>query len=120
VIGDLVAGSIIGIRHILQCIPMSTAIARVYTDEGFVVAADGRAQNSIDGSTNDNTKKIFLVNKPGIAIAYSLAGTVGITPRSSAETIFDVYRQVRSAIESSGLRDAKPKSLHEYVDLVGK
>lgn len=65
-IGDLVRGSIIMLGPVPRCMPMPTAIARIYIDQGFVVAADGRAQNSIDDSVDDNTQKIHLINESDI------------------------------------------------------
>lgn len=116
-VGDIPFGSIIRFRQVPYCIPMPTAISRIYTKEGFVVAADSRSQNSETGENCDSTQKIFLVNKPGILLAYSLAGTVGITPTNSAEIIFDFYRESSRAIESDRVRNARPKTLHEYADL---
>src|ERR1017187_1690816 len=100
-IGEFRGGSVVRLRPTPYCIPMSTAISRVYTKDGFVVAADGRAQNSEDGSIiSDSTQKIFLINQPNISLAYSLAGTVGITPEKSDNVIFDFYDESRRAVES--------------------
>jgi len=115
--GDFRGGRVIRLCRIPYCISMPTAISRVYTNEGFVVAADGRAQNSETGESNDSTQKIFLINKPGIALAYSLAGTVVIGPKNSNEIIFNFYRELSRTIESGQFERSRPKTLHELVRL---
>src|ERR1039457_7383111 len=57
------------------CIPMSTAIARIWTSDGFVVAADGRQTNSLTREVmTDSAQKIFPVEHPHRKLAYAIAG----------------------------------------------
>jgi len=54
---------------------MSTAIARIYTKEGFVVAADGRRLSGKTGDiASDDVQKIFPLVRAGCNMAFSVAG----------------------------------------------
>lgn len=55
---------------------MSTAIARIYTPEGFVVAADGRTLNAATGKVGTDTmQKIFPLHHEQGDIACVIAGS---------------------------------------------
>ena len=48
------------------CIPMSTAIVRIYTADGFVIAADGFSTEDPTGTA----QKIFHTSTPSWALAF--------------------------------------------------
>jgi hypothetical protein len=67
---------------------MSTAIARIVTPEGFVIAADGRAFDKIKQVVvSESEQKIFPVS--GTRLAYSIAGTNLITRGETDDIVFD-------------------------------
>src|SRR5690242_9871498 len=69
--------------------PMSTAIVRIYTQEGFVIAADGRRRRTRDWKIiSDHVQKVFPVVEPGRSIAYAMTGTTQI-PAENEEILFD-------------------------------
>ena len=78
---------------------MSTSIVRIYTPEGFVIAADGRNYNA-DTKTvvSDSVQKIFPIEQMGGRLAYTLTGTCEITPRHSNEVTFDLLPWIHEAI----------------------
>ena len=94
------------------CIQMPTALAHIFSDEGFVIAADGfDIVRTSDGPkvVSDHAKKIFQL--PGINrdIACSLIGMVTLFSDAGDETIFDFISEcVRAArvVESAPVRDA--------------
>jgi len=62
---------------------MPTAIVRVYTNEGFVIAADGRnlnseAQPGTDPIITDEAQKIFPAQHHKASLAYAIAGVAGL------------------------------------------
>jgi hypothetical protein len=73
-----------------------TAIAAVYTPEGFVIAADGLRR---DGETlepvSDCAQKIFWGAHPNFVFAYAWTGTVGLRlPTGEFVSLIDVANQV--------------------------
>jgi hypothetical protein len=97
-----------------NCVPMSTAIARIYTPDGFVVAADGRAYNSDKQKVvSDSVQKIFCINQPSrVLMAYTLAGNVGLA-REDSEVIFDFVTETAKAVET--LSPRIPKTVWHYA-----
>lgn len=97
-IGDLVdvgPGKFVGgVR-----VPMSTAIVRTYTSEGFVIAADGRACGGEDGKVEtDSVQKIFPIGSSSIGfLAYSISGTVSIASRDATEIAFNFAEEINRA-----------------------
>src|SRR5438876_11478296 len=82
----------------LVCLSMSTAIVRTYTDEGFVIAADGRAIKTEDLSLlSDQAQKIFQIPGQGGLLAYAIAGTAQITVEDSNEVVFDLAAEISKA-----------------------
>jgi len=57
-------------------VPMSTAIVRTYTSDGFVIAADGRVRGAEDGCViSDTVQKIFPIGgSTPYFLAYSISG----------------------------------------------
>jgi hypothetical protein len=90
---------------------MSTAIARIYTSEGFAVAADGRGTTQ-SGIATDTAQKIFPICDPNKSLAYSLAGTVGFTS-NDGQTIFDFRSETAKALQATDTSGAT--TLDEYV-----
>jgi len=80
-----------------------TAVALVYTDSGFAIAADGRctwSDESPEGETmrkhdTDTQQKIFKASWTGADIAYLLTGMVANFNRS-----FDLVAETRQALGS--------------------
>ena len=91
---------------------MSTAIAKHYVYEGFVIAADGRKRDSeTHAIISDKTQKIFEI--PGMQIGYALMGTVELSPENSEEITFDFCSQIVNGIADLGQRTFK--DLLEYA-----
>jgi hypothetical protein len=92
-----------------------TAIGRIYTLEGFAVAADGRKSRSADNSAViDTAQKIFALNDSHISIAYTFAGTVGLTPDDNPdEATFDFIIETRKALAT--ICADIPRTLKEFV-----
>ncbi len=94
------------------CTPMSTAIARIYTPEGFVIATDGRATDPDDG-TWFAVQKLFPIEQPARRLAYILADTVAITRKNSKEIVFDFAQGIVEAIKVT--TGTQSRSLYEYA-----
>ena len=81
-----------------------TAIAVVYSSEGFAIAADGREMRDAEVNTDDR-QKIFAI-EPEETLAYALAGSAIIT-HTTATTQYnleaDVARAVQQAISGDAL-----------------
>ena len=83
------------------CTPMSTAIVREYTAEGFVIAADGRKSKPDGTVVSDTVQKIFPHVGPGRVLAYSLAGTVMFTAdHDENDIVFDFVAQTAEVAKS--------------------
>src|SRR5690349_6986057 len=75
-------------------IPMSTAICRIYTKDGFLIAADGRMRCSADGSINDATQKIFPFEQER-TLSYCCFGLVRLgSAEQEGEIVFDFKKAV--------------------------
>ena len=96
-------------------IPMPTVIARIYTPDGFVVAADGRDFH-FESSTvlSESVQKIFRISNPNRELAYSFTGTAGITPKDSGNVVFNMIGETTKAVEE--LSQRKFRSLWHYAD----
>jgi hypothetical protein len=93
---------------------MSTAIFGSYTQEGFVVAADGRAVNSDDPSKVKNwEQKIFDISGNGNHIACSFSGNIELTPEQSEDVVFDFRKAIVEA--SKDRSDPGSMDLHGYA-----
>jgi hypothetical protein len=101
------------------CLDMSTSIVRIYTTEGFVIAADGRNYSlETKQIVSDTVQKIFPVEQPGRRLAYSISGTSELTPENSSTVIFDILNAIHEGVES--LRDRTLKSLWHYCDALAE
>lgn len=91
-------------------VSMPTAIVRTYTNEGFVIAADGRKTKTQDGSVvvvSDATQKIFPVVGQAQSLAYAIAGTVQFTPKDSDEIVFDLIAEISNASQEFASRRSR-------------
>ena len=85
---------------------MPTAIVRLYTPEGWVIAADGRKRNSETGETWDDTQKIFPVIQRGRSLVYGIAGDAGISDHTHKNIAFSSHAEAAKAIDSLPKDDA--------------
>src|SRR5262249_6568102 len=110
-IGDLIIPPLL---HQAGCIPMPTAIARVYTNEGFVIAADGRSFNhKTQEPHNENTQKIFPIQvSADIQLAYSIAGFVEIGATTECPTL-NLVRIVED--NCPDLNRNPPEQFRDYI-----
>src|ERR1035437_8402022 len=85
---------------------MSTAIARVYTPEGFVIAADGRQANNMTKEVvNDSVRKIFSIQHQTRQLAYAIAGPIAFG---------DFAYPIEFAKATDTLKDSRAKSLWHF------
>jgi hypothetical protein len=95
------------------CLDMSTSIVRIYTNEGFVIAADGRNYSLETKMVVDDTvQKIFPIAQSGRSLAYSISGTSELTVEKSAEVVFDTISAIHEAVRQ--LSERTFKSLWHY------
>lgn len=97
-------------------VPMSTAIVRIYTPEGFVIAADGRKGNTVTREVaTDSVQKVFPVDHSDKQLAYSFAGTAGIGAVGAGEALlFDFPLETKRAIDR--FLDIRFKSLWHFTE----
>lgn len=85
---------------------MPTAIVRTYTGDGFIIAADGMAQDNNKKVTSLEKQKIFPFGGTKL-MAYSMAGQTKIGPDEGPETWFDFKKRIDAAVKSVSMdRDA--------------
>jgi hypothetical protein len=95
--------------------PMSTAIFRTYTSEGFVIAADGLRRRGSDGPiVRKYVQKIFPVEDAHRALAYGLAGLVYMGDNETP--VFDFA--IETARAASVLTPRAPADLTRYAELL--
>jgi hypothetical protein len=75
---------------------MSTAILRIYTGDGFLIAADGLAKEKDGSVSNLAAQKIFSFGAGG-SLAYSIAGRSKIGPDDSPRISFSFEDQLDEA-----------------------
>ena len=113
-IGDLVdvgPGRFLGNRVL---VPMSTAIVRTFTEEGFIIAADGRARGAEDGIKKyDDLQKIFAIGNNPRSLAYSISGAASIATCDGTEIAFDFITEINRATEALSMR--RYDNLGEYA-----
>jgi hypothetical protein len=98
---------------------MSTTIVRIYTPEGFVIAADGRNYNpETKTKVSDSVRKIFLIEESARRLVYSITGTCELTPKESSEVAFDVLARIHNAIAEFAGQNFR--SLWRYADALSK
>jgi hypothetical protein len=87
---------------------MSTAIVRIFTPEGFVIASDGRKTRSEDHVVlSDSEQKIFPAPGHGNQIAYGIAGAVHQTAVGSDVVLFDFVAEAEEAARSIASRKCR-------------
>jgi hypothetical protein len=112
--GIYVAGKICAVP-LLKIQPMSTAIVRIYPQEGFVIAADGRTQNDDYTIFSDTAQKIFPVEEDARSLAYAMAGVTHI-PGQGGKMPFDLHTEAQEVIKQHVKR--RPADLHRYAEIV--
>jgi hypothetical protein len=86
-----------------------TAIASVYTPDGFVIGADGRRVNPDGRVESDDTRKIFGYSAANIRAVGAWSGSLTFEGRNSA---FDVKRRPSKLQNRS-----KNKSFRVYLSM---
>ena len=107
-------------EEISDLVDMSTSIVRIYSQDGFVVAADGREYDpKNDGDIlSDNVRKIFPINDPGRSLLYALSGTSKLTLADSDKSCLDLLRLVQESV--SRLAKVTPRSLWHYAEALSR
>ena len=78
---------------------MSTAIFRMYLDDGFVIAADGRQTKGLnDEPVSDGIQKIFPIHDDNKQLGYSMCGTHLFTTNDGSRVIWDLHEEVEKAV----------------------
>jgi len=94
---------------------MATAIVREYTPDGFVVAADGRARNSQNGSiSSESEQKVFCFAKAQ-HLAFSFTGSVQLG--RVGRVAFDFIQAFELAVDL--LPPSRSMNLSAYAELLG-
>ena len=91
---------------------MSTAIVEAFTEQGFVIAADGR-QLKNDKPFNDTLQKIFPISEGRTSLAYALCGAHLLTSDDTNEPVWDLAAEMKQGIKSLLVR--KSQNLLEYA-----
>jgi hypothetical protein len=97
---------------------MSTGLIRIFTNNGFIVAADGLVQN-IDknnkrtGFLTDSMQKLFPIQEGNRELVYGITGSAAITDSETDATQFNFIQETANAVQV--LSNARTKTLHEYV-----
>lgn len=78
---------------------MSTAIFRMYVNDGFVIAADGRQTKEPDDEfVSDEIQKIFPIHDDGKQLAYSMCGTHLFTSDDGSRVLWDLRNETEKAL----------------------
>ena len=93
---------------------MSTAIAILYSPEGFALAADGRGTTE-SGIATETAQKIFPICEDGKKLAYCMAGHIGFIS-NDGRYVFDFRSETAKSLQETDTSGAK--SLCEYVKLL--
>jgi hypothetical protein len=95
---------------------MPTAIVRTYTDDGFVIAADGRVCNSSSGEpTKENMQKVFRLGSQPLAYSFTGAAMLGrADSHDSDEVLFDFIERFRCACQMVSAR--RFPTLQKYAE----
>lgn len=98
---------------------MATSIVRIYTAEGFVVAADGREYNPITKSVGrDNCRKIFTISQERRRFTYAISGTNMLTLPGQRSASFDLLPVIHQVF--TNLCDGEFENLEDYCTAAGK
>ena len=90
-----------------------TIIAISLTEQGFVVATDGREVREDHSVENDEVQKIFHVHNMGKSFAMMAHGTVGIGPSESDEVLMNILQE--SCTVAKQLAQCRTKDLLDYA-----
>jgi hypothetical protein len=96
----------------LYCTPMSTAIVKIYTPEGFIVAADGKTS---DGRTD--AQKVFEVRSEVGTLACCLSNCADI---SDAETGMNIRFDSVCSLVAAEPRLKNAANLQLYADIFSR
>lgn len=96
----------------LYCTPMSTAIVKIYTPEGFVVAADGKTS---DGRTD--AQKVFEVRSEVGTLACCLSNCADI---SDAKTGVNIRFDSVCSLVAAEPRLKNADNLQRYADIFSR
>lgn len=91
---------------------VSTAISRISTPEGFVIASDSRKTTN-RSEIVDGCAKIFPIERADARLAYGLAGATTIT-RGDGPVVFDFQKETAQAVEY--LSEAKMKTWWDFLE----
>src|ERR1700693_4217851 len=95
---------------------MATAIVRIYTKDGFIIAADGRVRNAVDLSIKtDHMQKIFEFGEFPPSLALSCTGTCQI---GAAVRAFDLGSAAKTSIQSVSMK--RYTTLYAYCGRLAK
>lgn len=103
------------ITPLVYCVPMSTAVVRIYTPEGFVIAADGYSDDT--DTPEFNCQKIFPIKGTfgTLAFGISMLGSALFTNDVTGATLKIVFGQ-ECQHTADKLQSYTPKSLNDYAD----
>ena len=93
----------------VQCIPMPTALAHIYTDEGFAIGADGLGTTRGLETQPENEQKIFHLHGKDREAACTFAGMVRLFNDSRDRVAFDFISEWKKAtkqLEDTSIGDA--------------
>jgi hypothetical protein len=87
-----------GSDPVVEVPDMATTIVRVYTREGFVIAADGREYDpNADRILGENVRKVFTVTSGQQQLTYALSGT-NILVLKNGKVEFDIVPAIHKAV----------------------
>lgn len=89
-----------------------TAIAYVYTQEGFVVGADGRRRDLTGQICSEKAVKLFSLARPRVALICGWAHAISFP--ANDRTVFDLSRETLE-IESDLTENVFEHGLADYV-----
>jgi len=98
-----------------EVLSMSTAIIRIYTHGGFVIAADGRRLNGRTGAiAGEQEAKLFRLLHPSGIVCCAFAGAVQLTHKGTDTVGLDFRSETVRMAEA--ITPERPKSLYHYAD----
>jgi hypothetical protein len=90
--------------------PMATAIIRTYTEEGFIIGADGLSTGNDGRVITKTMQKIFQLGSAPLALSFFGTGRLGVSDdANSHEILFDFISELR--------REAQATSARRFQDL---
>jgi hypothetical protein len=114
--GDIISGDECFPLDALVCPSMSTAIARIYTPEGFVIAADGRKLNRQSGEiASDEEQKVFRLCHHAGDMSCAIAG---VAQFAREHGLFDFG--VAAGRAARAIEKRQVTNRYEYSDLLAR